>query len=112
LKEHLGITSNDIFISKNLVLSSGNLAAQGDVVLINALNKWDAAQILVNFSFSQCAFALADQLSLLTYDPCLGNANWTEHAGICILPAKDILCSVTYTRTRAGLMTLVPCHLR
>ena len=112
LKQHLGISGQDIFANKVLVLSAGNSVSQGDVVLVQGTATWDAAQILVNFSFAGAAFILASQCALVSYDSICGNATWTEDAGIIMVPAKDVLVSVTYTRSRAGLVTLIPHHLR
>ena len=96
LKQHLGISGQDIFANNVLLLSAGNSVSQGDVVLLQGTATWDAAQILVNFSFAGATFILASQCTLVSYDSICGNATWTEDAGIIIVPAKDVLVSLTY----------------
>eukprot|EP00439_Symbiodinium_sp_Y106_P002919 s6410_g1.t1 len=86
---------------------------RSDFVLATKLGQgWQCGEIWCNFAIDQRPCVLLGLCSLLSRNDAEGTALWKEDNAPVLLPAEDLICAVQYSRTRDGLLTLIPWHLR
>ena len=111
LEANLGISTN-IASCKTLVLKNGTVAAVNDVVLLASEKKGQlaAAKVLLNFAIGNEAWSIVEMLNLV--DSKNGHALWQEAGHWLCVAASELLTAVTYSHCKAGVLTLIPFHLR
>lgn len=111
LQSNLDLHSTDIYSCKTLVLKGGGVAAVNDVVLLSSeANKWDAGKVLLHFAIGSEPWTIVQMFALLDHQK--GNALWQETSNWLCVAASGILAAVTYSHCKAGVLTLIPFHLR
>ena len=97
-----------------LLLANGGRVAVRDVILVqNDTADWDCGEVWSNFSVGSSTYSLVSLFELVKKETNLGTCTWKEDPGkVAIIPAEDVVAAVTYSRARAGLVTLIPWHLQ
>ena len=85
-----------------------------DVILVqNDTAEWYCGEVWSNFSVGSSTYSLVSLFDLVKKDANLGSYTWKEDPGrATIIPAQDVVAAVTYSRAKAGLVTLIPWHLQ
>ena len=114
LEQHMHASGQTIHKCHTLLLANGGRVAVRDVILVqNDTADWDCGEVWSNFSVGSSTYSLVSLFELVKKETNLGTCTWKEDPGkVTIIPAEDVVAAVTYSRARAGLVTLIPWHLQ
>ena len=113
LRTNLDIHSTHICSCKSLGLKAGNVATVNDVVLLSSeTNQWEAGTVLLHFAIGSQPWSIVQMLNLQKYHQKDGHAVWQQTNQWLCVAADEILAAVTYSHCKAGVLTLIPFHLR
>ena len=114
VQQHMQTCGQTIHSSHTLLLSAGGRVSVRDVILVHNDNAdWDCGELWSNFCIGPSTYSLVSLFELMKKDSNLGSYTWKEDPGqVTIIPAEDVVAAVTYSRAKAGLVTLIPWHLQ
>ena len=114
VQQHIQTNGQRIQSCHTLLLSAGGRVSVRDVILVqNDTAEWDCGEVWSNFSVGSSTYSLVSLFDLVKKDANLGSYTWKEDPGrVTIIPAQDVVAAVTYSRAKAGLVTLIPWHLQ
>jgi len=92
-------------------LDRGGQAAQGDVVLVQSdALQWDCGELLKIFGVCKEAFCIIGFYTLVEHNIEHCYATWKGPQNLFVVPAAHVLSAVTWSKTRDGILTLIPSH--
>ena len=106
--------NSNIFKSKTICLATGGSASKGDLVLVSSASGLGCGKLLCCFQLSpEDVRACLHKFALLENGGTF--AKWQElpiEKNTIVVTANDIMCSVTWSSTKNGVVTLLPLHFR
>ena len=103
--------NKDIYTCSKLNLDRGGQAAQGDVVLVQSdALQWDCGELLKIFGVCKEAFCIIGFYTLVEHNIEHCYATWKGPQNLFVVPAAHVLSAVTWSKTRDGILTLIPSH--